>query len=65
MVYNTQNDWVYGFFLRSEFYIIRKHSISETLSVSFFNEGRKTPILLGLLERTSFNPWTSDWDPRE
>jgi hypothetical protein len=53
MMYNTQNYWVFGLCPSSGILETRKHSISETGSVSVLRWGGKTPTLLGPLERAN------------
>jgi hypothetical protein len=52
MVYNTQNDWVFGLCPLSSILATRKHNVSETPSVYVLRcGGWETPTVLGPLER--------------
>jgi hypothetical protein len=53
-----RNYWVFGICPSSGILKSTEHNVSETVSVSVLRWGRKTPTLLGPLERANLNHWT-------
>jgi hypothetical protein len=59
MMYNTQNDWGSGLCPSSGFLRTKSTTFLKPDFFPFSDDGRKTPTLLGLLERANLDLWSS------
>jgi hypothetical protein len=60
IVYNTQNQWVFGLCQSFETLNNQKTQRSENWMFPFSGLGNETPTLLGLIERTNLSHWITE-----